>query len=74
MAAKATKLETAMILKYQDGVDKTGKEILKKQRFSKIKTSAVEQDLFDVAKEFGTLLGKPLDELIREDQNSITNA
>jgi hypothetical protein len=74
MAAKATKLETGMILKYKDGVDKNGKEIIKKQSFSKIKTSAADQDLFDVAKEFEKLLGKTLDELIREDQSGITNA
>ncbi|NMM61656.1 DUF1659 domain-containing protein [Clostridium sp. P21] len=74
MAAKATKLETVMILKYPDGVDKNGKEVIKKQSFSKIKTSAENQDLFDVAKEFEKLLGRTLDELIREDQNGITNA
>ncbi|AKN29982.1 hypothetical protein Ccar_03695 [Clostridium carboxidivorans P7] len=74
MAAKATKLETAMILKYKDGVDKNGKDVIKKQSFSKVKTSAADQDIFDVAKQFETLLGKTLNELVREDQNGITNA
>lgn len=57
MAAKATKLETAMILKYKDGVDKNGKDVIKKQSFSKVKTSEADQDIFDVAKEFETLQG-----------------
>ncbi|AWI04560.1 DUF1659 domain-containing protein [Clostridium drakei] len=74
MAAKATKLETAMILKYKDGVDKNGKDVIKKQSFSKVKTSAADQDIFDVAKQFETLLGKTLNELVREDQSGITNA
>ncbi len=73
MAAKATKLETTMIVKYNDGLDKDGKEVIKKQRFSKVKISAAEQDIFDVAKEVEKVLGKTLDELIREDQSSITN-
>ncbi len=30
MAAKSTKLETTMILKYKDGVDKNGKDVVKK--------------------------------------------
>ncbi|AKA69310.1 DUF1659 domain-containing protein [Clostridium scatologenes] len=74
MAAKATKLETTMILKYKDGVDKNGKDVIKKQSFSKVKTSAADQDIFDVAKQFETLLGKTLNELVREDQSGITNA
>ncbi|WP_412523916.1 hypothetical protein [Clostridium sp. JS66] len=39
-----------------------------------MKTSAADQDIFDVAKQFETLLGKTLNELVREDQSGITNA
>ncbi|MBV7275707.1 DUF1659 domain-containing protein [Clostridium thailandense] len=74
MAAKSTKLSSALVIKYKDGVDAKGKEIIKKQSFSKVKTTAVEQDIFDAAVEIGKLLGKTLDEVIREDQNGITNA
>ncbi|WML33455.1 DUF1659 domain-containing protein [Clostridium sp. OS1-26] len=74
MAATATKLQTALLLKYKDGVDAKGKEIIKSQRFSKVKTTATEQDIYDVSVEIGKLLGKPLDEVIREDQSGIMNA
>ncbi|AKN33816.1 hypothetical protein Ccar_24500 [Clostridium carboxidivorans P7] len=74
MAAKSTKLESSMVLKYKDGTDKNGKDKIKKLNFSKVKTSAVDQDVFDVAKSIETLLGKTLNELIRVDQNGITNA
>ncbi|MBI6875284.1 DUF1659 domain-containing protein [Clostridium aciditolerans] len=74
MAATATKLQTALVLKYKDGVDEKGKEIIKKQRFSKVKTTATEQDIYDVSAELGKLLGKTLDEVIREDQSGIMNA
>lgn len=74
MAATATKLQTALVLKYKDGVDEKGKEIIKKQRFSKMKTTATEQNIYDVSIEIGKLLGKTLDEVIREDQSGIMNA
>jgi hypothetical protein len=74
MAAKATKLQTALVLKYVDGVDESGKEVIKNQRFSKVKVTATEQNLYDVAREIEKLLDKSLTELIREDQSGITNA
>lgn len=74
MAATATKLSSSLVLKYVDGVDATGKEVIKSQRFSKVKTSAAEQDLFDVAAAIEPLLGKTLNELVREDESGITNA
>lgn len=74
MAALATKLQTALVMKYVDGVDAKGTEIIKSQRFSKVKVTAIEQDLYDLAKEFEKLLGKTLSEVVREDQSGITNA
>ncbi|MCH5138871.1 DUF1659 domain-containing protein [Clostridiaceae bacterium UIB06] len=72
MAAKATKLHTTLIVKYEDGVDAKGKEIIKSQSFSKVKTTAAEQDLLDVALQIEKLLGKTLNEVVREDQSGIT--
>ncbi|MBV7273746.1 DUF1659 domain-containing protein [Clostridiaceae bacterium UIB06] len=74
MAATATKLQTTLIIKYKDGVDAKGKEKIKSQNFKKVKTTAAEQDLYDVSIEIGKLLGKTLDEVVREDQSGIMNA
>ncbi|WML36750.1 DUF1659 domain-containing protein [Clostridium sp. OS1-26] len=74
MAATATKLQTTLLLKYKDGVDAKGKEIIKTQRFSKVKTTASDQDIYDVSVELGKLIGKPLNEIVREDQSGIMNA
>ncbi|MBC2579074.1 DUF1659 domain-containing protein [Clostridium sp. DJ247] len=74
MAATATKLQTTLIVKYVDGVDAQGKEVIKNQRFSKVKTTATEQGIYDVALEIQKLLGKSLNEVVREDQSGITNA
>lgn len=74
MAAIVTKLSSTLVLKYNDGVDAEGKDIIKSQRFSKVKTTAVEQDMLDVSLEIEKLLGKTLNEVVREDQSGITNA
>ncbi|WP_411678868.1 DUF1659 domain-containing protein [Clostridium thailandense] len=74
MAATATKLQTTLLIKYKDGVDAKGKEKIKNLRFAKVKTGATEQNIYDVAMAISTLLGKTLDEVIREDQSGITNA
>jgi|GEM_PF-2975414 Protein of unknown function (DUF1659). len=74
MAAIATKLSSTLVLKCIDGVDAKGNDIIKSQRFAKVKTTAVEQDLLDVSVEMEKLLGKTLNEVVREDQSGITNA
>ncbi len=74
MAVNSTMLQTSVVLRYKDGLDDQGKEIIKGQRFSNVKIDASDQDIYDVAKEIEKLLGKTLDELVREDESSITNA
>lgn len=74
MAATSTKLNSTLVIKYKDGVDQKGKEIIKNQRFSKVKPTATEQALYDTALEIEKLLGKTLDEVLREDQSGIMNA
>jgi hypothetical protein len=74
MAAKTTLLNTSVILKYKDGLDEEGKDIIKRQTFSNIKIDAAVQDIYDVAGEIEKLLGKTLEELIRQDESGITNA
>lgn len=74
MAATSTKLNSTLVIKHKDGVDQKGKEIIKNQRFSKVKPTATEQELYDTALEIEKLLGKTLDEVLREDQSGIMNA
>lgn len=74
MAATSTKLQNTLILKYKAGADKNGKDIIKKQSFKSIKPNAAEQDMYDVAKQIETLLGTTLNELLVEQESSITNA
>lgn len=74
MAASSTLLETSVVLSYKDGLDEQGKEIVKRQSFSNVKITAPIQDIYDVAKEIEKLLGKTLDEIVKQDESSIINA
>ncbi|MFL0194291.1 DUF1659 domain-containing protein [Clostridium sp. WILCCON 0269] len=73
MAATSTLLETSIVLSYKDGLDAQGKEIIKKESFSNVKITAPIQDIYDVAKEIEKLLGKTIDEIVRQDESAITN-
>lgn len=72
MAAQSTKLQTSLVLKYQDGVDQDGKDIMKSQKFSKVKVTASDEAIYNTSKEIEKLIGKTLDEIIKIDQNNIT--
>ncbi|MBA5850046.1 DUF1659 domain-containing protein [Clostridium sp. cel8] len=72
MAAKSTKLQSSLVLKYQDGVDDSGNDIIKSQRFSKIKLTASDEEIYNTALEVEKLIGKPLGEIIKVDENDIT--
>lgn len=72
VAAQSTKLQTSLVLKYQDGVDQDGKDIMKSQKFSKVKVTASDEAIYNTSKEIEKLIGKTLDEIIKIDQNNIT--
>lgn len=74
MAANSTKLQNTLVLKYKAGVNKNGKDIIKRQSFANIKPNAADQDMYDVAKQFETLLGVTLNELLVEQESVLINA
>ncbi|MBP2032229.1 hypothetical protein J2Z42_000894 [Clostridium algifaecis] len=74
MAAKSNKLQTSVTIKYKDGVNESGKDVIKLQKFSKVKVTASDDSIYNTAKEIEKLLGKSLVELIKTDENDITNA
>jgi len=73
MAVRSTKVQSTMVLKFKTGVDETGKDIIKSQRFSKVKVIATDENILLVGQAFGTLLKYPLVEVAREDENQIIN-
>ena len=73
MAALTTLSKSALNLRYKEGVDGFGKDIIKAKKYSNVKASAVAQNIYDVSTAFGTLMKYPIHEIVRTDDNVITN-
>ena len=73
MATNSTKVHSAMILKFKNGVDAKGKDIIKNQSFSKVKVEATDDEILAVGEVLGGLLAFPLVNVSRQDQSTIIN-
>ena len=62
-----------MVIRYNEGVDQYGVDIVKSQKFSGVKTTALDQDIFDVAKALETLMPTAVVEIVRNDENALMN-
>ena len=73
MTVKSTKVQSTMNVKFKTGIDVNGKDILKNQRFSKVKVTAVDDNILTVGTALGTLLKYPMVKVLREDINIVIN-
>jgi hypothetical protein len=73
MAITANKTETNLVIKYPEGVDLNGRDIIKSQKFSGVKTTALDQEIYDVANALGKLMPKPIVEIIKNDGNALVS-
>ena len=73
MATNSTKVHSAMVLKFKNGVDSKGKDIIKSQSFSKVKVAATDDEILAVGTALGALLAFPLVDVSRQDQSTIIN-
>ena len=74
MAVQSTLVKSGLSLRYKAGVDAAGKDINKVKKFSNVKVTAVNQNLFDVAAAFSPLMKYPTLEILRTDDNKLMNA
>jgi hypothetical protein len=56
MAVQTTLVNTGLSLRYKTGIDQNGKDIIKAKKFSNVKVTAVNQNLYDVAAAFSPLM------------------
>ena len=56
-----------------DGVSSTGAEQLKTLRFSNVKPTATDQDMYDVALSLSGLMSSSLVSIVRTDEANLTN-
>ncbi|MDP4179399.1 MAG: DUF1659 domain-containing protein [Bacillota bacterium] len=73
MAIISTTVQSTASLKFKTGVNAQGKDVFKSQKFSNIKTSASNDDIFAVGTSMGTLLMYPVTDILRDDSNQIIN-
>jgi Protein of unknown function (DUF1659). len=73
MAVKSTLTTTSLTLKYKEGLDATGKDIIKSKKFSTVKVTADNQSIFDVSQAISPLMKYPVTQVLRSDDNLLTN-
>lgn len=71
MAVNQVKLTSALVLKVKSGVDTKGNDVFKNISLKKVKTTASEQDVFDVAQGFAGVLKNPVEGIMRQDVNEL---
>jgi hypothetical protein len=73
MAATLVKLASAMTLKARVGVDTKGNDVYKNISLKKVKASAADQEVFDVAQAIALILSAPIESVLRQNLNEIVN-
>ncbi|MFL0247338.1 DUF1659 domain-containing protein [Candidatus Clostridium stratigraminis] len=63
-----------MTIKYKDGIDLTGKDVIKAKKFSNIKVTADDQSILDTANALAPLLQYEITDILRSDDNILLNA
>ena len=74
MAVQSTQTKSALTLKYKSGIDANGKDLVKSKKFSNIKLAATDQGLYDVAVALTPLMKYPIVDIVRSNDNTLTNA
>jgi hypothetical protein len=73
MAVQNTVVKSALTLKYKEGVDESGKDIIKAKKFANVKTDAADQDIYSVANALTPLMKYPVLDIVRSDDSILIN-
>jgi len=73
MAVISTQIKSALTLRYKNGIDASGKDIIKTKKFSNIKLTAADQGLLDVAAALTPLMKYPIVEVVRSNDSALIN-
>ncbi|MFL0267913.1 DUF1659 domain-containing protein [Candidatus Clostridium radicumherbarum] len=74
MAVNSVLAQSSMTIKYKDGIDLTGKDVIKAKKFSNIKVTADNQSILDTANALALLLQYEITDILRSDDNILVNA
>lgn len=73
MAVQSSVVKSALTLRYKEGVDESGKDIIKAKKLSNIKTAALDEDVYAVAFTFKNLMKYPVAEMLRNNDSALIN-
>ena len=73
MAINEVKLNSTLILKVKTGVDSSGNDILKSISLKKVKTNAVNQDVFDVAQGIKDVIKNQVVSITKQNVNELVS-
>jgi len=72
MAVLVTPLTSKMKLQFQTGVDGEGNPVYRSKTISKVKTDAIDQDVFDTANALGALCADTLSAITRINDSDLS--
>jgi hypothetical protein len=72
MAVVSTPLSTTLRLQVQTGTDTGGKPIYRVRSYSRVKTDAADQDVYDVAHALGSLQLHPVNAISRVNESDLS--
>ena len=73
MPAIANKLSTILQLKVKTGTDEEGKDILATQSFRRVKTDALDDDIYAIAQAIDSMESTPLVSVAKQDTYELVN-
>ena len=73
MAVQSTLVNTAMSIRFKDGIDALGNDIIKAKKFSNVKVTAASNDVLSIADAFGNLMKNEVVEILRSDDSILLN-
>ena len=73
MALQSSLVTTALSLTYKDGVDSTGKDIIRAKKYSNVKISASNEELYETAAALAPLMKYEPAQILRSDESFLMN-
>jgi hypothetical protein len=73
MAVQSTLVNSALSLKYKEGIDELGRDVIKTKKYPNVKVTAASEAVHLVATTLGTLIKYEVTEILRSDDNILVN-
>jgi hypothetical protein len=73
MAVQSTLAKSALTLRYKEGMDLNGNDIIKGKKYTNVKITAADQNIYDVSAAFNPLMKYPVVEVLRTNDSTLVN-